>query len=164
MNLKTKNMAIAALCIWAAGVTTFLLFKSERSTPPMAVSPSSEGEKGKKDPNSYEAREIKNTLIKNAKIFQNCWLNLIKKTPKLEEAFVEMDWTISSEGKVSKPEIIRSRPDDAEMSSCMIKSFDNLDFPPPPTGKDHYVTHKFFFQKEGAEPKHPILVTTPTGK
>jgi hypothetical protein len=102
--------------------------------------------KGKqKDP--YKDVAVNNTLRKKAGEIQGCYNEFLKTNPKKTDGFVEIDWSIKENGNVKRSELISSDLNADSLNQCILKIIQTIEFPPPPTGMQTYMTYKYNFKK-----------------
>lgn len=102
----------------------------------------------RKETDPYIAQQVKNTIVKNAKNIQECWLAELKKKPETAQAKVEIDWQIAPSGKVLSPEVVRSEIENTAFNGCLLKKIQQIHFPPHEGKIAKYISHKFTFSKE----------------
>jgi|GEM_PF-1498961 len=108
--------------------------------------------KGKpKDP--YKEIAVNNALRKKAREIQECYNQFLKTNPPKTDGFVEIDWNILEDGKVKKAELISSDLSADSLNQCVIQIVASIEFPPPPTGLQTYMTYKYNFKKVEEEKK-----------
>lgn len=95
----------------------------------------------------YEKEQVKNTIVKNSKLIQECYLDWLKSNPKAESVTVKIDWTISPNGSVDSPQVVDSSAEQP-MNDCLVNKMKTIEFPQPPEGRPFYVAHKFSFKTE----------------
>ena len=102
---------------------------------------------GRSIPSAYEQNEVRNTLTKRASApIQGCFRVLTAKDPTVKKGALLADWQILPSGKVRSPEIVSS--DLPAMNDCVVGALGSLEFPPPPTDRPVYVSHRFVFKAE----------------
>lgn len=117
---------------------------SDTHTTPKAKTPT--GKDGQEaDP--YEKEQVKNTIVKNSKLIQECYLEWLKSNPKADSITVKLDWTIAANGSVESPQVVDSTAEKA-MNDCLTDKMKTIEFPQPPEGRPFYVAHKFSFKTE----------------
>lgn len=92
----------------------------------------------------YEKEQVKNTLTKSAKSFQECYLNYLKEDPKSKSASTKIDWQIQGDGTTKDIGVIFTEVE--SLSTCLIGKLRDMRFPPPPEGRPFYVAHNFQFK------------------
>ena len=144
--MKLKDYTIIGLMFVIVGMGV-LMFQQKQSSSVANSTPSEliqqPDEKGKKFQSPYEAKQVKNTLTKHMSELQPCYLEYLKKKPKNTEGKVDVDWYVTTNGKVEKAEVVTSSFDDKAIGECAVKILSNWEFPPPPGDKSVYVTHSF---------------------
>ncbi|PIT98897.1 MAG: hypothetical protein COT74_12755 [Bdellovibrionales bacterium CG10_big_fil_rev_8_21_14_0_10_45_34] len=130
----------------------------------MQTEPADKSGKGAQDP--YVAREIKNTVVKNAKSLQECWLEFLKTDPPVKRGSVYLDWTVQTDGVPQSVEVIRSDFGNEAMNQCLMSKIKAFTFPPPPWNESKYVEYTLSFEREeDPKPKiEPELVLTKNPK
>lgn len=115
----------------------------------------------------YEKEQVKNTLTKSAKEFQECYLEYLKTKPTKTSLQVKIDWQIQANGSASSAGVINS--EDESVGKCLVSKINEVNFPPPPEGRPYYVAHTFTFktveqlekeQKERAEMEKKLAPKT----
>ncbi len=146
--MKIKDYLIVGLMLIIAGMGTVMFQQKQTrvSDPVSSELVQQLDEKGKKFQSSYETKQVKNTLTKHMSELQPCYLEYLKKKPKNTEGKVDVDWYVTTNGKVEKAEVVTSSFDDKAIGECAVKILSNWEFPPPPGDKSVYVTHSFFFK------------------
>lgn len=116
---------------------------------------------GKKAQDPYLLREVKNTIVKNAKTLQECWFEFLKTNPELKRGSVYLDWSIKTDGTPMSVEVIRSDFNNEPMNQCLTAKIQTFTFPPPPFDQTKYIEYTLSFERE-EDPKPsmaPELVT-----
>ncbi|MBL0264779.1 MAG: AgmX/PglI C-terminal domain-containing protein [Leptospiraceae bacterium] len=103
--------------------------------------------KGKpKDP--YKEIAVNNALRKKARDIQECYNGFLKTNPPKTDGFVEIDWNILEDGRVKKAELVNSDLMNDSLNQCILKIIGAIEFPPPPTGQQTYMTYKYNFKMD----------------
>lgn len=159
MNISKTNLAFI---VTIAVLTTYIITRevSLKDYPPAVngmvtnstettLAPKAKNPTGKdgQEVDPYEKEQVKNTIVKNSKTIQECYLDWLKSNPKKEFISVKIDWTISSSGSVDNPQIVDSTAEE-DMNTCLLNKMKSLSFPIPPEGRPFYVAHKFAFKTE----------------
>ena len=98
---------------------------------------------------SYLKGPVKNTIVKNSKSIQECFLSMIERSPDIPESGkVLIDWQINSKGKVLEPGVVRDEFLNKEFQKCLGTNISKIIFPIPPSRNPFYVEHTFLFSKE----------------
>ena len=98
---------------------------------------------------SFLKGAVKNTIVKNAKSIQSCFLKLIESTPDIPESGrVLVDWQIDSKGKVFEAGVVSDEFSNKEFQACLREKIGEIIFPAPPSVRPVYVEHTFLFRKE----------------
>ena len=98
---------------------------------------------------SFLKGAVKNTIVKNAKSIQSCFLKLIESTPDIPESGrVLVDWQIDSKGKVFVAGVVSDEFSNKEFQACLREKIGEIIFPAPPSVRPVYVEHTFLFRKE----------------
>lgn len=148
MNISNRKDLITTAII--VGLVVYIatreLTLSQMNSTPALTPPQSPM---KKTPNAqetdpYEKEQVKNTLTKAAKGFQECYLNYLKAKPIKTSLQIKADWQIQPNGNVTAAGIVNS--EDEAMGKCLISKINDLNFPPPPEGRPYYVAHTFTFK------------------
>lgn len=140
--------------------------QSPHQNEPASQSPLKKNSSGQEvDP--YEKEQVKNTLTKSAKEFQECYLDYLKAKPTKTNLQVKIDWQIQANGSASSAGVINS--EDESVGKCLVSKINEVNFPPPPEGRPYYVAHTFTFktveqlekeQKERAEMEKKLAPKT----
>ena len=98
---------------------------------------------------SFLKGAVKNTIVKNTKSIQSCFLKLIESTPDIPESGrVLVDWQIDSKGKVFEAGVVSDEFSNKEFQACLREKIREIIFPAPPSVRSVYVEHTFVFRKE----------------
>lgn len=92
----------------------------------------------------YEKEQVKNTLTKAGKEFQECYLDYLKTKPVNQSVQIKADWQIENDGRTKSADVISS--ENEVLGKCLVSKINNLTFPPPPEGRPYYVAHTFNFK------------------
>jgi TonB family protein len=104
---------------------------------------------GRREVDPYTAKAVKNTIRKRAGKLQELYVAYLARNPEEKsDGKVEIDWQIDRDGNTISPEIIFSEFGNAELEKGMLKAISGWKFPPPPSGRTRYISHKFTFKKE----------------
>jgi hypothetical protein len=117
---------------------------------------SKEDSSGKrKDP--YKELAVGNSLRKKGREIQECYNVFLETNPEKTDGFVEIDWSILEDGTVKKAELVNTNFSTDSLNQCILKIISKIEFPPPPTGMQTYMTYKYIFKKDlGKESKKVI--------
>jgi TonB family protein len=148
MRFSATKGLVAVLLTALVGSWVYFLGTGRAAAPsataPMASAAKS-GPGNTADP--YVSGPVKNTLRKNAAAMQQLWLDYLKQPQAKDSGYVEIDWRIDSEGRVSKVGLIHSEFADKSLDEGLVRIIQQLDFPPPGEAQ-RYVAHKFVFKKD----------------
>ena len=98
---------------------------------------------------SFLKGAVKNTIVKNTKSIQSCFLKLIESTPDIPESGrVLVDWQIDSKGKVFEAGVVSDEFSNKEFQACLREKIGEIISPVPPSVRPVYVDHTFVFKKE----------------
>lgn len=103
------------------------------------------GKSKNKDP--YKEVAVNNSLRKKARHIQKCYNTFVATKPRKTDGFVEIDWIILTDGGVKKAELIASDLGNESLSLCILNTIKSIEFPPPPTASETYMTYKYNFKK-----------------
>lgn len=148
MNISNKKDLILTAII--VGLVVYIatreLTLSQMNNAPTLTSKQSPLQKNSntQDTDPYEKEQVKNTLTKAAKSFQECYLNYLKAKPNKTSLQIKADWQIQPNGSVASAGIVNS--EDEAMGKCLVSKINDLNFPPPPEGRPYYVAHTFTFK------------------
>ena len=143
-NLLLKIVNIVLLMV-VVGFGVYFLRTKNNTTVIRETQTQNTNQKNQASP--YERREIKNTIIKNAKDIQSCYKEYLTTKPTATEGSVKMDWQINEDGKVKNAGVIQSSFNNEELDKCLIAKVGAIEFPPPSEGQV-YTSHDFFFKTE----------------
>lgn len=104
-------------------------------------------EKSARHEDPYNAKAVKNTIIKNAPAISACYKSYLAGKPAVSQGKVKADWEITDSGRVKNPSIIATAFNDSNFDTCLVKSISMIEFPPPPVDR-FYVEHTFTFQED----------------
>lgn len=141
-------MIIVALVVYIATREMTLRELGERgnnrdvSSAKVARSPREK--QGGDSPDPYEKEQVKNTLTKSAKSFQECYLKYLDTKPTNPNVSAKLDWQIQEDGSTSDQAVVTT--DVESLSTCLIDKLRDVRFPPPPEGRPFYVVHNFQFK------------------
>lgn len=107
------------------------------------------GNSASKQKDSYQAKEVKNTIAKKATFFQKCYKNYLLKKPKTTAGQLVVDWQIDAEGRVKQPGLIYN-PFNQKFGDCILTVLEKTLFPPPPFQLPKYIEHSLRFMDEAA--------------
>lgn len=138
MQQKTNMLMMIIVALMVFIVTREVTLYQARSSYPQEKSKGSDGS----DP--YEKDQIKNTLTKSTKSFQECYLAYLKEKPTKQSVSTKIDWQIQGTGKTSDVGVIFTESE--LLSSCLVGKLEEVQFPPPPEGRPYYVAHHFQFK------------------
>ena len=150
---KSKNLIIVILLAALVGSVVYFSSKMDAlnekvnmalNQPPPAAPPS--GGRDGRDP--YLTGAVKNTIRKRAGDIQKIYLEYLEGNPEKSDGKIEIDWQIEPSGSVLAGEVIFSEFGNKEFEQKIIKAIAKWKFPPPPSGRNQYVAHKFFLKKE----------------
>jgi len=96
----------------------------------------------------YLRNQVKNTIIKNAKRIQSCYLDFLKKSPVKKEGSVKLDWQILPGGVVTEAAVVTSDFQDPAFEKCLVQKITEIKFPPTEKAANKYVAHQFHFKDE----------------
>jgi len=152
MSEKQKNIALislAGLVVILLGILALRNSKSQTLHPSLVpVNVSSDKQKPEyKSP--YEQNQVRNTIVKNNSLIQECYLNHLKQKDAITSGKVQVDWQISPQGETLNPQIVTSTLADQEMDQCIVEKVKAFQFPPPPSDKPVYTTFTYVFRKQG---------------
>lgn len=152
LNEKQKNYVLVGL----AGLVVVLLlqnnFRQTKSTEvhPSLVPVNVGGDKQKPEYKTpYEQNQVRNTIVKNNQIVQECYLKHLEKENAIGSGRVQVDWQIAPSGDTLNPQVVTSTLDDKEMDECIVEKVKAFQFPPPPSDKPVYTTFTYVFRKQG---------------
>lgn len=137
-------MVIVALVVY---IVTRELTLSQMSAPTNAAYETKaprEKKSGGDGPDPYEKEQVKNTLTKSAKDFQECYLAYLKDEPKNKSVSTKIDWQIYGDGSAVEVGVIYTEAE--SLSACLVDKLKSVRFPPPPEGRPYYVAHNFQFK------------------
>ena len=98
---------------------------------------------------SYLKGAVKNTIVKNAKSIQECFLSMIERSPDIPESGkVLLDWQIDSSGTVFGAGVVRDEFLNKEFQKCLGTKIGEIIFPIPSSRNPVYVEHTFLFKNE----------------
>ena len=148
---KLKTIIIVALLITIVVLLSIILFQEQE--PKIVYRPAPETESPPADRRSassdYSKNQVRNTITKKWREMQQCYNQFLASDPKPEktDGRIKVDWQVTAEGKVISPEIVTSEINHPGLEECLISRIRSWQFPPPPSGKNTYVVHKFNFKK-----------------
>ncbi|MBX9768222.1 MAG: AgmX/PglI C-terminal domain-containing protein [Bdellovibrionales bacterium] len=156
MSFSAKNQLLVG-CVALAGAFGFQFYQNQLLRSEMsraqsqlmemsAAGSTPKGEKEKQDP--YVVREIKNTIVKNAKLLQECWFAHLEKFPAQKKGKLFLDWTVSTTGEPTSVEVVRSEFDDEAFGKCTTEKIAKFHFPAPPWDRPKYIEYTLSFEKE----------------
>ena len=107
----------------------------------------------------YQAREVRNTLQKNSKDLQQCWLGYLdqkkaKKDSVKNSGRIKVDWFMDKDGTIKKKkvDIVENSFADSDagkkFGDCLVEKVKKIEFPETPDGKGQYIEHTFSFATE----------------
>jgi TonB family protein len=152
MNEKQKNIALVGSFGLSVVLVGVLFLRTPKSQPvhPSLIPVNVSSEKQKPEYKSpYEQNQVKNTIVKNNPLIQECYLAHLKKEKALTSGKVQVDWQISPQGETLMPQIVTSTLDDSDMDQCVLEKVKTFQFPPPPSDKPVYTTFTYVFRKQG---------------
>ena len=98
---------------------------------------------------SYLKGAVKNTIVKNAKSIQECFLSMIERSSDVPESGkVLLDWQIGPSGTVFEAGVVRDEFSNKKFQKCLGANISRIVFPNPPSRNSVYVEHTFIFRKE----------------
>lgn len=150
--MNQKSLTLLIFAILAGGMwfqhnqnqQNMLELRREIARSSNRPAPSQDG-KAAVDP--YQAKQVKNTLTKQSKNLQSCYLDYLKSSPKQTKGQVKLDWQITKEGTVLDAGVVFNAFQNKNLSECLVKKLASIHFPPPPYG-NHYIEHSLYFQTE----------------
>lgn len=156
-TLSTKTILLLAS---ALGLISFGYFLAgTRRT--ILVEPSSSSSDSSptkhRDKDSYQANQVKNTILKNVLTFHDCYREIVKTHPKKLEGKIKMDWQIDPTGEVRTPGVVFSELGNSKLETCLAQKLGAIIFPPPPSSRPYYAFHVFHFKQETIDQKQPQL-------
>lgn len=154
-------ICLAAMVI----VLTVYVFRSPSQTTvhPSLVPVNVSSDKEKPEYKSpYEQNQVRNTIVKNNPLIQECYLNHLKIPNAVTSGRVQVDWHISPTGIVESPSVVSSTMNDKAMDECILGHLKNFKFPAPPSEKSIYTTFTYMFRKEG-ESVAPQMIPMTSG-
>lgn len=165
--MNNKNLIIILLGVVLISTIGFFLYSShkqqqlyqqtlQRMEYNMNRSGSGDGKGQKSDP--YKEVAVNNALRKKVREIQECYNSFVKANPQKTDGFVEIDWIILPDGKVKKAELISSDLNSEALNSCILGIVRSIEFVPPPTGSETYITYKYHFKKVEDEKSEPTKV------
>lgn len=155
MNISNKKdviitAIIVGLVVYIATreLTIFQMSKNNISqtgnqSEPASQTPLKKNSTGQ-DADPYEKEQVKNTLTKSAKEFQECYLEYLKAKPSKTSLQVKIDWQIQANGTPNSAGVVNS--EDENVGKCLVSKIKDITFPPPPEGRPYYVAHTFTFK------------------
>lgn len=152
LNEKQKNYALVGLAAVVVVLLVSNLFKSPKSTEvhPSLVPVNVGSDKQKPEYKTpYEQNQVRNTIVKNNSIIQECYLKHLEKENAVTSGRVQVDWQIAPSGDTLSPQVVTSTLDDKDMDECIVEKVRTFKFPPPPTDKPVYTTFTYVFRKAG---------------
>lgn len=152
MNERQKNIALLGSFGLVFVLLGLLFLKSPKnqSVHPSLVPVNVSSDKQKPEYKSpYEQNQVRNTIVKNNNLIQECYLNHLKQKDAVTSGKVQVDWQISPQGETLKPQIVTSTLADPEMDQCVVDKVKTFQFPPPPSDKPVYTTFTYIFRKQG---------------
>jgi len=96
----------------------------------------------------YESYHVKNTLNRNVKQIQSCYLSYLEKKPKQTTGQIFADWQIDGKGMGMKANVIFTDFEGDEIVECVRETLNAMEFPPPPSGRIAYASYTWNFQPE----------------
>ena len=148
---KLKNILIVALLITIVVLLSIILLRDDE--PQIVYRPTPESEDRPLDrrtsSSDYSKNQVRNTITKKWRGMQQCYNQFLASNPKPEvtDGRITVDWQVTAEGKVLSPEVVTSDINNQVLEACLISNIKSWQFPPPPSGKNTYVEHKFKFKK-----------------
>lgn len=97
----------------------------------------------------YEQNQVRNTIVKNNPIIQECYLKHLEKKGAVTSGRVQVDWQIDPSGNTLSPQVVISTLDDKNLDECIVEKVKTFKFPAPPSDKPIYTTFTYVFRKEG---------------
>ena len=147
MNMKGNWVAILLLLavvgyLYQENQDTKQLLQQMQQRQPNQMQPQ---ETAKDDP--YLKSQVKNTIAKNAKAIQKCYLDLLKTKPKVTAGQLKLDWQIDAEGKVFGAGVIFNQLGNEAFGNCTLDHIKKIRFPVPPVAPK-YIEHSLYFKDE----------------
>ncbi|MFM8314253.1 MAG: AgmX/PglI C-terminal domain-containing protein, partial [Deltaproteobacteria bacterium] len=105
----------------------------------------------------YEQNQVRNTILKNNKTIQECYLKHLDQKEAKTSGKVQVDWQIAPNGEVLTPQVVTSTMNSKNLEDCVLSKVKTFSFPPPPSDKPVYTTFTYLFRKEG-ESQAPVMV------
>jgi hypothetical protein len=156
---KFKTYALIGLTLTLVGVG-FVVLTNQKKTEvhPALVPVNVSTNKDKPDyKSSYEQNQVRNTILKNNKSVQECYLKHLEEKDSVTSGKVQVDWQISPDGTVLSPQVVTSTMKSKNLEDCILARLKAFNFPPPPSDKPVYTTFTYSFRKEG-ESLAPMMV------
>lgn len=150
-----KNAALIGLTILVVVLLAFNFFGIRKDTQKSEIHPSlipvnvgSDKQKPEfKSP--YEQNQVRNTIVKNNPLIQECYLKHLEKKEAVSSGKVQVDWQIDPSGDTLSPQVVISTLGDKDLDECILGKVKTFKFPPPPSDKPVYTTFTYVFRKEG---------------
>lgn len=97
----------------------------------------------------YILREVQNTVSKNAKALQECYLGYLARSPGVREGRLTYDWFVGVDGRAERVEFIAGSFGDDRFRSDVKVTVERMEFPPPTSPT--YVDYTFSFKDVGVQ-------------
>lgn len=105
----------------------------------------------------YEQNQVRNTILKNNKSIQECYLKHLEQKEAKTSGKLQIDWQIAPSGETLSPQVVASTMNSKALEECVLNKVKTFSFPPPPSEKPIYTTFTYLFRKDG-ESQAPIMV------
>lgn len=164
LNEKQKNFLLVGLGGLVVVLLGMNLLKPQRSSEihPSLIPVNVGSDKQKPEYKTpYEQNQVRNTIVKNNSIIQECYLKHLEKENAVSSGRLQVDWQISPSGDTLSPQVVNSTLEDKELDECIVGKVSTFKFPPPPSDKPVYTTFTYVFRKAG-ESVAPQMVPFPS--
>jgi TonB family protein len=151
-NEKQKNFLLVGLGALVLVLLVLNLFRPNKSSEihPSLIPVNVGSDKQKPEYKTpYEQNQVRNTIVKNNSIVQECYIKHLEKENAVTSGRVQVDWQISPSGDTLSPQVVTSTLDDKDMDDCIVEKVKTFRFPPPPSDKPVYTTFTYVFRKAG---------------
>jgi len=155
LNEQQKNYVLIGLGVVIVILLAMNVLGSRKETQKSEIHPSLVpvnvgGDKQKPEFKSpYEQNQVRNTIVKNNPIIQDCYLKHLEKKEAISSGKVQVDWQIAPSGDALSPQVVISTLNDKELDDCILEKVKSFKFPPPPSDKPIYTTFTYVFRKAG---------------
>jgi hypothetical protein len=105
----------------------------------------------------YEQNQVRNTILKNNKLIQECYLKHLEQKDAKTSGKLQIDWQIAPSGETLSPQVVASTMNSKTLEECVVTKVKAFNFPAPPSDKPIYSTFTYLFRKDG-ESQAPVMV------